>query len=88
MKEIFIILELVSKVLDRIPTASQAIKLELLKLRRAYAEELVKEKHNRDDALIDNLRDRILELSNYAISLLNAKGNFNSDNSRGFYGEL
>lgn len=80
MREIFIIIELLSKILDRIPTASEKIKMELIYLRKIYAKELIKEKDDRDDALIDNIRDRILELSKHAIDLISAKGiNISSD---------
>lgn len=77
MREIFIILNFAIKVLERIPTASMSVKMKLIDKRDQYRDELSKEKHLRNDEIIDSLRDEILELSEYAIDLLSSQESFN-----------
>lgn len=82
MKEVFAIIELISKILDFIPTSSQKVKSDLYDLKRRYREEMNKELHLRDDALIDNLKDRILELSEYAGQIIDINSRIDRDNGK------
>ena len=80
MTEVFLLLKLISQILELAPNRVESIKIRLSILKERYTEEVSKPKDKRDDALIDELREEIYDVSEYVSQLISTKQiTFNSN---------